>query len=119
MPSQCRRKSSLRPSAIAAIGIPEVFELTMLPGRRAASTLRQQLALDVELLDDRFDDPVGVASRGRPASKLAVEMSLRVSGVKNGSGFRPRARLSPCSAASVVTSSSSAGTPALAKCAAI
>ena len=33
-----RLKSSLRPSASTPIGMPEVFELTIDPGRRAAST---------------------------------------------------------------------------------
>ena len=60
VPSQCRRKSSLRPSASAAIGIPDVFELTIEPGRRAASTFSSSAALDVELLDDRLDNPVAV-----------------------------------------------------------
>ena len=53
------------------------------------------------------------------SSKPPVVISFHVSGVKNGSGFSARARLSPSRAASAVTSSSSAGTPALAKCAAI
>jgi hypothetical protein len=57
--------------------------------------------------------------RASPSSKPAVEISVTVSGVKNGSGLSARARCSPCAAASAVTSSSRTGTPALAKCAAI
>src|SRR5204862_7679776 len=48
-----------------------------------------------------------------------VVISDEASGVKNGSGFNPRARCRPLRAISEVTSSSSAGTPALAKWAAI
>ena len=41
-------------------GSPDVFELTMLPGRLASSTRASSCALDVELLDDGFEDPVDV-----------------------------------------------------------
>jgi hypothetical protein len=61
VPSQCLRKSSLRPSASAAIGIPDVFELTIEPARLTASTWFKQRALGIELLDDGFDDPVSLA----------------------------------------------------------
>ena len=39
--------------------MPEVFELTIDPGRALLVDLREQLLLDVEPLDDRFHDPVG------------------------------------------------------------
>src|SRR5262245_56170061 len=101
------------------MGIPEVFELTMLPGRRPASTRARSSRLTSSFSTTASRIQSAPLSRASPASKLVVEMSLCVSGVKKGSGFSPRARFSPCSAASAVTSSSSDGTPAFAKCAAI
>ena len=40
--------------------MPDVFELTIDAGRARRVDAREQRALDVELLDDRLDDPVGV-----------------------------------------------------------
>ena len=45
--------------------MPDVFDDTIDPGRRADIDALEQRALDVELLDDRFEDPVGVAQRVR------------------------------------------------------
>ena len=56
----------------------------------------EQRALDVDLLDDRFDDPVGARPDvARSVSKPPVVISAAASGVKNGSGFSARARFSP------------------------
>ena len=38
--------------------MPEVFELTIEPGPALLVDAGEQLLLDVEPLDDRFDDPV-------------------------------------------------------------
>ena len=68
--------------------MPDVFEMTIVPGAAHRVDAREQRALDVEPLDDRFDDPVDVAraARGR-VSKPPVVISAAASGVKNGSGF--------------------------------
>ena len=56
---------------------------------------------------------------GRSVSNPPVRTSDRVSGVYDGSGLSARARSSPSRAVRASRSSSRAGTPALAKCAAI
>ena len=48
------------PSASPAIDKPDVFELTMEPARRTASTRSRRERFASALLDDRFDDPVGL-----------------------------------------------------------
>ena len=75
--------------------MPEVFELTMDPARRPLDP-RQQRPLDVELLDDRLDDPVGVGrAAASPLEAAGRDRASSASGVKNGSGFSARARWSP------------------------
>ena len=53
------------------------------------------------------------------SSKLPVEISFQVSGVKKGSGLQRARPLETIACGVAVMSSNSAGTPALAKCAAI
>ena len=101
------------------MGMPDVFELTTLPGRRAASTRSSSARLASSCSTTHSTIQSASARRGRPSSNDAVVTSFQPSGRKNGSGLSDRARLSPCAAASAVTSSSSEGTPALAKWAAI
>ena len=60
-----------RPSASAAIGMPDVFELTIAFGPGSASIALEQRLLDVEPLDDRFDDPVGCRERGQVVVEAA------------------------------------------------
>ena len=102
--------------------MPDVFELTIACGARACVDAREERLLDVEPLDDRLDDPVG-ASRCR--REVGVEAAgahqrARRSGVKNGSGLSAaRALRARRARPRAVTSSSSTGTPALARCAAI
>ena len=43
--------------------MPDVFDDTIVPGRAYRVDALQQPALDVDALDDGFDDPVGVAER--------------------------------------------------------
>jgi len=79
--------------------------------RASASTGSVRIAL---LTSRRAPSPVAVSLR------LALsKSSFQPSGRKKGSGLSPRARFSPCAAASAVTSRRRDGTPALAKCAAI
>ena len=92
----------------------------MVPGRRAASTRARSVALHLEALDDGLEDPVrlsnalevGVEATGanEPPARLARTAGLALS---------LRARSRPSRAVLASRSSSSAGTPALAKCAAI
>ena len=76
--------------------MPDVFELTIVPGAPDRVDALEQRPLDVEPLDDRLDDPVGAreASRGRCRSRRCV-ISAAASAVKNGSGLSARARFSP------------------------
>ena len=76
------------PSARPAIESPDVFELTIEPAARSASTRSSSDALRVGLLDDRFDNPVGLdAIHSRSESKPPVLIRATTSGEKNGSGF--------------------------------
>ena len=113
-------KRADRPATMAAIGMPDVLELTIASARRCRSTRAKQRLLDVEALDDGFDDPVGRGDRGEVLVEAAGADERGASGVKNGSGLSLRARARvPRARRPRVTSSSSTGTPALAKCAAI
>jgi len=98
--------------------MPDVFELTIDPARRAASTFSSSDRL-ISSCSTIASMIQSLSLMRASSSKPPVATSFHVSGVKNGSGFNERARLSPSRAASAVTSSRSAGTPALAKCAAI
>ena len=73
VPSQWRRKSSERPSARAAIGSPDVFVLTMEPGRRSRVHARQQIPFGIGPLDHRLDDPVRI----RDLREVLIEVSDR------------------------------------------
>jgi hypothetical protein len=95
------------------------LEVTIVPGAPDGVDALEQRALDVELLDDGLEIQSAPAIFARSVSKPPVVISAAASAVKNGSGLSARARLRPSRAASAVTSSSSTGTPALAKCAAI
>ena len=119
VPSQCLRKSSLRPSAIAAIEIPDVFDVTMVPGRRTASTRSSSARFTSSCSTTASVIQSTAASFDRSPSKPPVATSAAASAVKNGSGFSARARFSPSRAMSAVRSSSTTGTPAFATCAAI
>ena len=70
------------------------------PGFRASATLRPELALDVEIFGDGFDDPVAAAHAPRSSSKLpGVISALAASGEESRrasasrrSRFRPARR---------------------------
>ena len=102
------------------MGMPEVLELTIASGAPVRLDPREQRLLDVEPLDDRFDDPVAVGDRRRGPRRSrrcgrarACRREERI-GLQRAGAFEPVARRRRA-----CTSSSSAGTPALAKCAAI
>jgi hypothetical protein len=99
--------------------MPDVFDVTIVPGRRTASTRSSsaRLTSSCSTTASRIQSTLAIFERS--GSKPPVEIRAAASTVKNGSGFNPRARLSPSRAASAVRSSSSTGTPALAKWAAI
>ncbi len=119
VPSQCRLNSSLRPSASVAIGIPEVFEDTIVPGRRTRSICSSSVRFASMRSTTASTIQSAPARRFRSASKPPVVMSAAASRVKNGSGLRAAARFNPSRAISAVMSSRWVGTPALARCAAI
>ena len=82
-----------RPSASAAIGMPDVFELTIASARGRALDAREQRLLDVEPLDDGFDDPVAAArAAAGPRRSRRCVTSDGASGVKNGIGLQPLRR---------------------------
>ena len=58
---------------MAASGMPLVLVERMVPGVRRLATLRQQAALDVEILGDGFDDPVAV----RDVFQIVFEITRR------------------------------------------
>ena len=100
--------------------MPDVFDDTIVPARRTDSTRASsaRFASSCSMTASRIQSTF--ASFARSVSKPPVVMkSVADSAVKNGSGFKPRARLSPSRAVSAVTSSNNTGMPALAKCAAI
>src|SRR5438874_9726380 len=99
--------------------MPDVFDDTMVPGRRTASTRssRARFASSCSMTASTIQSTS--LSFARSVSKPPVVMSATPSDVKNGSGLSARARFSPSRAASGVTSRSRTGVPALAKCAAI
>ena len=99
--------------------MPEVFELTIDPGRRFSSTFASSCCLISSRSTTASMIQSVLAIRSRCVSKPPVVTSLKASGVNCGSGFSLRAFSSPCLAASAVRSSSSAGMPALAQCSAI
>ena len=57
MPSTWSGRFVAAPSSV--IEIDDVFDARMTSGRAIASRLREQRALGVGVLDDRFDDVVG------------------------------------------------------------
>jgi hypothetical protein len=79
VPSQWRRKSSLRPSASEAMGMPEVFRADDCAGPPHRVDFLEQRALDLGLLDDRFDDPVAPRKDRRSLSNPPIEISARAS----------------------------------------
>ena len=119
VPRKCRRNCSLRPAASAAMGMPEVLELTIVSGPRSASSLARSACLASRRSTIASTIQSARAARSRAASKPSVETSAAVPGVKRGSGLSARARSNPSRAVFASRSSSSVGTPALAKCAAI
>ena len=87
-------EASVRPSASAAIGMPEVFEETIVSGAPGGVDAREQRLLDVEALDDGLDDPVGAEARRGPrrSRRSGSAWAWRV---KNGSGLQRAARFMP------------------------
>src|SRR5687767_11240205 len=99
--------------------MPDVFELTIACGARTESirasndclaSRRSTIASMIQSALESFD---------RSSSNPPVRTSRRPSDVKNGSGLSFVARSRPSPAACALTSSSSAGNPAFATCAAI
>ena len=70
-------EASVRPSASAPIGMPDVFDDTMVRRAEQRFDLREKRLLDVELLDDGFDHPVGGAGAGQVGVEAAGPASLR------------------------------------------
>ena len=69
-PVPAEARPSVR-SASAAIGMPEVFELTIGVGAPVRLDPLEQRLLDVEPLDDRFDDPVDLGEPGEVVVEAA------------------------------------------------
>ena len=101
------------------MGIPDVLELTMVSARRYDSTLLNSACLISSRSTTASRIQSHLAMPGRSSSNPPVFTRVCEVGVKNGSGRSARQRSSPSRAASRVTSSNNAGTPALAKWAAI
>ena len=99
--------------------MPDVFELTMAPGRRTASTRASSSRLASSCSTMASITQSASAIRPRSLSKPPTVTSAARSGAKNGSGRSLRARSRPARAVASSRSSSKAGTPAFAKCAAI
>ena len=96
VPSHDRRKSSERPSASAAMGMPDVLDVVIVPAPARGVHAGEQRALDVDLLDDGFDDPVDVLEPRQPGRRSRRSTrATRRPGVKNGSGLSARARSRP------------------------
>jgi hypothetical protein len=119
VPSQCCRKSALRPSASAPIGIPDVFEDTIDAGRRSRSTRssRARLASSCSTIASTIQS--ASLSAGRSSSSPPVVISAAAAVLKNGSGLSRCTRFNPSRAMPSVMSSSVTGMPALARWAAI
>src|SRR5262245_41861787 len=113
------RKSALRRCASDSIGIPEVFDDTIEPGARTCSTRSNRFCLISSCSTTASMIQSLAEMRLRSCSNPPVVMRVAASRVKNGSGLRARARFKPSRAASGVTSSSTTGTPAFARWAAI
>jgi hypothetical protein len=60
--------------------MPDVFELTTLPARRALVDALEERSFGVELLDDALDDPVGVSQPGHAVVERARGNELRAVG---------------------------------------
>src|SRR5688500_1114609 len=118
VPSHLARKPALRGAAMSPSGRPDVFEDTMACSLACAST-RSRSGCFPSSRSTTASMIQSLPRRAERSSKLPVRISACVSFVKNGSGCSERARSRPCRAASAVTSSSSVGTPAFARCAAI
>ena len=99
--------------------MPDVFELTTASARRCVSTCASSSRLASSRSTTASTIQSHLASRGRSASNPPVATRRAVARVKKGSGFSARARSSPAAAVRASRSSSSTGTPAFARCAAI
>ena len=99
VPSQCRRKSPLRPSARPVIESPDVLELTIDPSRRSASTRSRsdRFASARSMMASTIQSVCAIHARSE--SKPPVLMRATASAEKNGSGLSCRARSSPSRAA--------------------
>ncbi len=119
VPSQRRRRSIGQPSAMAPTGMPEVFVVSTASGPQTAATLSSSPRFTSIRSTTASSTQSASASSARSASKPPVRTRVQVSGVNCGSGLSARARSRPARAASRETSSSTTGTPALARCRAI
>ena len=86
------RRRSLR--EIWASGMPLVLVERIEPGVRSAADLAEQVALDLQILGDRFDDPVAAAKSPRSSSKLPGVIRLAASR-EEGAGLLLRGGLDP------------------------
>ncbi|CEY33017.1 Uncharacterised protein [Streptococcus pneumoniae] len=140
VPKKCFWKSSERPSAIFSTEIPDVFELTIEPGLRTASTFSNSF-----FLISKFSTTTSIiqstsARRSRSSSKLPASISAKFPFTVRGAGFCFNSfctavllkrfltllcsNVSPFASSSFVSaggtiSSNNVGIPILAKCAAI
>ena len=87
VPSQCPRKSSLRPSARPAIDKPDVLELTMEPARRRVSTRsrRERFASACSMTASMIQSACAIHSKSE--SNPPVRMRLDCVGRKKRIGF--------------------------------
>ena len=100
--------------------MPDVFDVTIVPGRRDGVDAFEQRPLDVDLLDDRFEiqstpaslREVGVEAAGRD-QRGGVRGEERI-GLQRAGALEPVAR-----GVGGQVEQQGTGTPALAKCAAI
>ena len=61
--------------------------VTMVPGLRMASTFFSKRALDFEILDDGFDDPVDVGETLEVVVEISYGDQARQGGSKKAAGF--------------------------------
>ena len=101
------------------MGMPEVFEVTIVCGARAASTRANSACLTSRRSTTASITQSARQAASRSVSRLPVRTAWAWARVKNGSGRRAAARFMPSRAASAETSSTCTSKPALAAWAAI
>ena len=75
--------------------MPEVFDDTIAPGFTCGSTPGDEVALDVERLDDGFDDPVGVGDGAEVVETAGLNQVARA-GQEAGVGLERSEPIEAC-----------------------